>query len=87
MGSGFDDIKNGLIFGVLFGVAVTLIPWVQDNVLTIIQNWYPGTWITSSLCDGTIKTATTDATCTVKYLNFIVFGIIGGIIGAYIDAK
>jgi hypothetical protein len=79
MAKGFDDIKNGLLFGVVFGV---LLLYASINISTIgfVSTWMDKlvTWLTAQSWMSWY---------TFGYLNYVLAGIFGAIIGAYIDSR
>ena len=93
MTKGFDDYKNGLIFGAIFGALVAFVAlmvnspsWISwlGTGLTNISNWFVSqTWWPDNFwytLVGTVKTAAV----SLKYAIAI---LVGAIVGIYIDKK
>jgi len=83
MAKGWDDYKNGLIFGVIFGLVVLYaavnidtgaLNWV-DSLITSLTDWLQGI--------ESMPTFLVELT----WLNYVVAGLIGGIVGIYIDVR
>ena len=70
---GADDLKNGLVLGAIIGllIADSSTLWIQTIVTTITE-----------LMPMSIQDAV-----SMKWLPYVVFGVLGSLIGYFVDRK
>lgn len=88
MAKGFDDIKNGLLFGAAFGVIVYYASTFTGSFLSFFAGWM------TSLADllatqswGSFLLATGSTTAAASWVAYVLAGLFGAIVGAYIDSR
>jgi len=79
MASGFDSYKNGLLFGALFGVVALAYALSAGSYIAFLGDWMAKltTWLTTQTWFP--------ASLNFAQLNYVLAGLIGAIVGIYID--
>lgn len=88
MAKGFDDIKNGLVLGAAFGALLYYASTLTGSFLNFFQGWMNSlaNWLATQSW-GSFMLATGSTTVAATWVPYVLAGLAGAIIGAYIDSS
>ena len=79
---GIDRIKNGLLFGALFGVLLAYAAKMPSSFLSFLGTWSNSVynWLVGTSWGSWVSSLN-------SYFAYVFYAIIGAIVGGYIDYK